>query len=167
MHREGNNEEPDEDRGIIGRWENTEFFAQAFGFEFFEKPAHSADGIVTEREVCGRDRSDHGHEEEDEIGEKDSAQSTERGKNNGDESGVEKAFPRFETEHDAADFDGRERDGRHDHDVKNNSEINGPEAAEEGGGLAGVTEFIEFDIGRNAAASPQLGVDEDGEHPRE
>ena len=45
-----------------------------------------------------------------------------------------------------------------------NAEIEGAEAAQEGGGFAGVADFGEFDVGHDAGAAPQAGVEEDGEH---
>ncbi len=45
-----------------------------------------------------------------------------------------------------------------------NAEIEGAKAAQEGGGFAGVADFGEFDVGHDAGAAPQAGVEEDGEH---
>ena len=48
--------------------------------------------------------------------------------------------------------------------VDRNAEIEGAEAAQERGGFAGIADFGEFDVGHDAGAAPQAGVEEHGEH---
>ena len=62
------------------------------------------------------------------------------------------------------DLDHREVDPAEDDAVDGDAEIERAEAAQEGGGFAGVADLGEFDIGHDAGAAPQAGVEEDGEH---
>ena len=72
-----------------------------------------------------------------------------------------------EVEHGATDLNRCERDGRHDQDVEEDAQVERTEPAQDGGGLAGVADFVEAEVGRQFGATPELGVDEDGEHTRE
>jgi len=55
-----------------------------------------------------------------------------------------------EAEQHARDFDRGERDRRHDHHIEEDAEIDGAEAAQEGGGGARIAQLVEIDIGQRA-----------------
>ena len=51
--------------------------------------------------------------------------------------------------------------------LKNRPEIDGAEAADDAGGLAGVAQLVELEIGEHAGAPPQARVEEDRGHAGE
>ena len=83
------------------------------------------------------------------------------------EDGGELRARRGEAECEGEDLDHGEVDPAHDDGVDGEREIERAEAAQEGGGAAGVTELGEFDIGEDLGASPERSEEEDGEHAGE
>src|SRR5213592_3780417 len=59
----------------------------------------------------------------------------------------------------------REVDPAEDDAVDEQAQVNGPEAPQEGGRWAGVADLRELDVGHDAGAAPQAGVEEHREHP--
>ena len=69
-----------------------------------------------------------------------------------------------DAQHQLQDLDHRQVDPSEDDAVDGDAEVEGAEAAQEGGGFAGIADLGEFDVGHDAGAAPQAGVEEDGEH---
>jgi len=53
---------------------------------------------------------------------------------------------------------------RHNRNVEEDAEIDGAEAAQEGGRHAGIAQLVEINVGQRARPAPQLGVEEHGHH---
>ncbi len=69
-----------------------------------------------------------------------------------------------DAQHQLQDLDHGQVDPAEDDAVDRNAEVKRAEAAQERGGFAGIADFAEFDVGHDAGAPPQAGVEEDGEH---
>ena len=68
---------------------------------------------------------------------------------------------------DGRDADHGFDDPAEDETVHEGAEVDGAEAAEEGGGFALVAELHEFDVGEDFGAAPVAGEEEDGHHAAE
>ena len=90
-----------------------------------------------------------------------------RGEEDRDRRGEEEGALHRPAEDDVADLGGGEIHRRHDDAVEEETEVDGAESADEGGGLAGVADLVELEVGEDAGAAPHAGVEEDRGHPGE
>ena len=129
-----------------------------------DEPGKSADARLGHGIIGRRDRADHGQHEQKQIGDHHAPQPGGGGVNHGDQRGEHDRGVGVEAEQHARDLDRGERDRGHDHHVEEHAEIDGAEAAQEGGRRAGIAQLVEIDVGQRARPAPQLGVEEHGHH---
>ena len=79
----------------------------------------------------------------------------------------EQRFPAAETEQHSGNLAGGQVHGGHDDAVEEQAEVEGAEAAHGAGGLAGVAELVEFQVGEDAGTAPQPRVEEHRRHAGE
>src|SRR5881296_1841581 len=127
-----------------------------------EQPRQTADLWQPQRDDGRQHGADHRDRELDEVGQHDTRQPGAGGVDHGDGTADEDRGLAIPAEHHAGDFGRREIDGRHDHDVEEHAEVDRAKSAQERGGLAGVAQLVERDIGERRRSPPQLGVEEHG-----
>ena len=116
-----------------------------------------------------REHRDHAHLDDElkHVGDQHAPQAGEGGderreRDHSDDDG--ESFEFSDAEHQLQDFDHRQVHPSENDAVDGDAEVKRAEAAQERGGLAGVADFGEFDVGHDAGAAPQAGIKEDREH---
>src|SRR5690625_3382043 len=79
-----------------------------------------------------RERADHSEEEEEEVGDHDSAESAEHTEECGHSPSDDHSSEWRDPEHDPRDLDRSEGDRRHDHDIEEDTEVESTKGTEEG-----------------------------------
>ncbi len=118
-------------------------------------------------EIGGGDDGGHFDEELDHVDDQHSPQAGMGGEHDVQQADREQRLPAAETEQHGGDLAGGEIHRGHDDAVEEQAEVEGAEAAHGAGGLAGVAELVEFQVGEHAGTAPQPRVKEDRGHAGE
>ncbi len=129
--------------------------------ELIDHAGEAADLRQSDREIGGGDNGGHLDEELDHIDHQDTPETGVRGEDDIEQSHGQQRFPARKAEEDGGDFAGGEVDGRHNDAVEEEAEVDGAEAADRAGGLAGIAQLVEFEIGEHAGPAPEAGEEED------
>ena len=162
LHRQRDDEQRDEHIRIVEIGQEIELAADVGVDEQVFQPAHLRQAKHHDR---GPDRAGHGQQELKEVGEQHPPQSAQGSIDQGDDGHDDNDLQAAQPEH-PADLEGGQDDGGHDEHVEEHSQIKRPETAQEGRFLAAVAQLVELEVGLDARAPPQFGVDEHGEHAR-
>ena len=119
---------------------------------------------VLHREVGGGDHRRHHHHELDHVDDEHAPEAGVGGEDDVEHPDEHERLPAGQAEQHAGDLARRQVDGRHDHAVEEQTEVDGAEPAHHAGGGAGVADLVELEIGHHPGAAPQPGVEEHRRH---
>ena len=166
LHGNGQHEHGDGDFPIVGEvGEDVEVLdtaGAAFCRNGGDHGGEAAD--MFDGEPGGGDDSGHLDEELDHVDDQDAPQAGMGGEHDIEHAANQQGFPAGQAEENIGNLAGGEADGGHDEAVEEEPEVYGAEAADDRGGLAGVTDFVELEIGHDARTAPEAGVEENGRH---
>ena len=131
------------------------------------QPLHAPHFRQVHHVEAGCNGATHGEHELEQVGPQDGPQPTISAEEQGDAARYGEGHPAWPTEQDAAEFDGGQAHRGHDEHIEHKSEVDGAEAPEEGASPSTVSQLVELNVGEDAGASPELGVHENGHHPRQ
>ena len=118
-------------------------------------------------EIGRRDHRRHLDEELDHVDHQHAPQAGMRGEYHVEQAHRQQRLPAVEPEQHGGDLARRQVHRGHDDAVEEEAQVDRAEAAHRAGGLAGIAQLVEFQVGEHAGAAPQARVEEHRGHARQ